>query len=110
MVPPHSKPIHSSKSLESDHDELIEAFILGLGEQIDELQDAEASGDFERCAQRARAFSAQAEEAGYAPLVEIAGTVFEACGRRDGETVRKAIVDLTDLSQRARRGHRSSAG
>ena len=47
---------------------------------------------------------------GYPPLADAAARVEQACGEQGVDTLRKSVFDLTEVSQRVRRGHRSAAG
>jgi HPt (histidine-containing phosphotransfer) domain-containing protein len=106
---------HPTKSIVSlfaddpSFDERIDAFVIALGEKIDELQDAELAADPEPLRTLAASLAGTSETLGYPALVAAARRVSLACD--DGpESIHKAVVDLTELGQRVRRGHRSSAG
>lgn len=89
--------------------EKVEIFVVGLAEHIDDLQDAEISGDFTTIHRAAQDLIAGAKFAGYPMLCEVAELVVAACDRVDLEQVQKGIVELTELAQRVRRGSRSAA-
>jgi hypothetical protein len=103
------KPLLSTRAEEPEVEERIDAFVVGLGETVDALQDAEAAGDFALLRERALRLAADALPLGYAPMAEAAGRVAEACGQRAPELAHKAVADVTALAQRIRRGHRSAA-
>ncbi len=110
-IEPPPKPIVSLLSDDPDPrvEERIDRFVVQLGERIDGFQDLEAVVDFENLGAELARFAEQSDELGYPPLAEIARRGMEA-GRADaGQDVRKAVVDLTELAARVRRGHRSSA-
>jgi len=104
-----AKPIFSSCEDDCDKGEEIESFVIGLAEQVDELQDAELEGDLVLLGRRAGELARKASELGYAPMFEIAQVVASAC--RDGkfEDAQAAMVELTEVAGRIRRGHRGSA-
>lgn len=102
------KPIYSSRAADADFDEAIDAFVVSLGERVDDLQDAEAAADRERVRRLAGQFAADAEELGYPTVADAARQIAASCDDVS-DTLRKQIVDLTSLTQRVRRGHRSSA-
>ena len=103
------KPLLSSRADEPDVEQRIDAFVVGLGETVDALQDAEAAGDFQLLRERAARLAAEALPLGYAPMAEAASRVAEACAQLDPDVAHKAVSDVTELAQRIRRGHRSAA-
>ena len=104
-----TKPIVSLLVDDPAYDEPIDAFVVSLGERVDALQDAELAGDPDLLRALAAALSAQSEGLGYPALAAAARRVEIACDDDGPEAIHKAVVDLTDLGQRVRRGHRSSA-
>jgi hypothetical protein len=83
--PERPRPIYSSLADDPAQQDLIDAFVVALAERVDELQDCEARCEFERLRTRA-----------------------EALGRHSREA-RKALIELTEVSQRVRLGHRGAA-
>lgn len=104
-----AKPIHSSRADDPDLEERIDAFVVHLGERVDELQDVEAGGDRAALRRRVLEFGTEALELGYEPLADAAQRVAAACEEAAPETVRKSVEDLTAVAYRVRRGHRSFA-
>lgn len=102
-------PIRSSREHEPDLEPEIDAFVFGLGESVDAFQDAEMAGATTSLEQLAVRLAERAHGLGYAPVAESAERIRAACGERNPEAVRKAVLDLTDIAQRVRRGHRSAA-
>ena len=70
-----AKPIFSSCEDDCDKGEEIDRFVIGLAEQVDELQDAELEGDLVLLGRRAGELARKASELGYAPMFEIAQVV-----------------------------------
>lgn len=103
------KPIVSTRSEDPDCEERIDRFVVGLGERIDALQDAESAGDRGALRALAEDFARESRELGYPSLADAARRLAEACADEGMETLRKSVVDLTELGQRVRRGHRSAA-
>lgn len=103
------KPIVSTRSDDPDLDERIDRFVVRLAERVDAFQDAEAARDRDALLALANALAEEATALGYPLLVAAAARIAEACGENVPESLRKSVVDLTELSQRVRRGHRSSA-
>ena len=93
-----------------DQEEAIAAFVVALGERVDALQDAEAAGDSDLLRRLAHLLAEDANGAGYPSLCRAARAVAAACAEGAPEARTKAVVDLTELSQAVRLGHRSAAG
>lgn len=89
--------------------EKIETFVIGLAEHIDNLQDAELSGDFTAIHRSAQDLIAGAKLAGYPALCQVAERVVAACDNADPEEAQKGIIELTELARRVRRGSRGAA-
>jgi len=104
------KAIVSTRADDPDFDERIDRFVVRLGERIDAFQDAEAAGDPELLRGLAEALAEESAALGYPMLAAAARELASACAERDRAALRKRVVDLTELSQRVRRGHRSAAG
>lgn len=103
------QPILSIYATHPELEERIETFVVQMGERIDLLQDLESEGNFERLRAGAEAFAVESHELGYEPLAQTARLVAAACVEQNPEAARKGLCDLTELCQRVRRGHRSSA-
>jgi hypothetical protein len=110
VEPEFPKPIVSLRAEDPAFDERIDRFVVGLAERIDAFQDAVSAGDRAALRALAAALGEEAEALGYPPLAAAARRVALACDDPALETVRKSVVDLTEVSQRVRRGHRSAAG
>ena len=102
-------PIRSSREHEPDLEPEIDGFVFSLGEVVDSFQDAEAAGAFATLDRLAARLADRAAALGYAPLEDAAKRVAGGCSEHNPEAVRKAVVSLTDVAQRVRRGHRSAA-
>ena len=102
-------PIRSSREAEPDLEPEIDAFVFGLGELVDSFQDAEAASASATLDQLAARLGTRASALGFAAISDSAERIRAACGERNPEAMRKAVVDLTELAQRVRRGHRSTA-
>ncbi len=102
------RPIHSALAAEPSLASAIEAFVIGLAERVDELQDCEAQAAFERLAELATELSRDAAQVGYDPLSSGADAVTLACAERNPQDVRKALLELTEVATRVRLGHRGA--
>jgi hypothetical protein len=87
----------------------IDAFVIGLGEAVDALQDAEAAGRLALLRELSEPMIERARELGYESLSDAARQILEACADPNPDATRKAVESFTELSKRARRGHRSAA-
>ena len=103
------KPILSTYAADPELEERIDAFVVRMGERIDLLQDVETDGDLALLRELSEKFAADSRELGYAPLAEAADRVVNACLDQSPEAARKSLTELTEVSQRVRRGHSSSA-
>lgn len=104
------KAIVSQRAQDPDWDEAIAAFVIRLGERVDAFQDAEAARDAETLHALAAQLHDDAHQLGYPPLAEAAARIHAACEDPAPDALRKAVLHLTELAQRVRRGHRSAAG
>ena len=102
-------PIYSKHEDDPALGERIDAFVIGLGEWIDSLQDAHAEGAFARAAELARLHASEATAVGYPILQESAEALSASCDEQDEQAARKTIRDITELIQRIRLGHRTAA-
>jgi hypothetical protein len=103
------KPIISSYAADPELEERIDAFVIQLGERVDLLQDVEIDADLALLRELAEKFGAESRELGYELLGLAADRVAAACLEQSPEAARKSLTDLTEVSQRVRRGHCSSA-
>ena len=103
------QPIRSQREHDTEVEEALEAFILGLGGHLDDLQEAVLAQDWAQLTKLALDLSRAADELGYPSLQETLMQTVGAAGRANGEEARKSVADLTELVQRVRRGHHSAA-
>lgn len=102
------RPIYSSLCEDPALQDAIDAFVVVLAERVDELQDCEARGDFPGLSERARGLQRESVRVGYEALASCAAAAAEAAGGRNGEETRKAVIELTEIAQRVRLGHRGA--
>jgi hypothetical protein len=102
-------PIFSTYAADPELEERIDAFVVQLGERVDRLQDVEIDGDLAVLRDLSERFGAGSRELGYEPLAQAAERVVAACREQNPEAARKSLAELTEVSQRVRRGHSSSA-
>ncbi len=87
----------------------IDAFVVALGETVDALQDAEATGDLAALRVLAEPLIERSLALGYDSLGEVAREIVAAAHDPNPDAARKAVESFTELSKRVRRGHRSAA-
>ena len=102
-------PIHSSRADDPAFVDTIDAFVIGLAERIDHLQDADRQGDLKQLADLADALSTDSAAAGFEPLARAAQGVGATCSGADAESAHRALVELTGIAQRIRLGHPGAA-
>lgn len=100
------------RSTQEDVPELVQAidrFVIGLAERIDAIQDAELVGSHAEVARLAGVMAIDADRLGYPGLALVARNAISAStdGKRDA--MQDAVIELTDLAQRVRQGHRGAA-
>jgi hypothetical protein len=101
--------IHSSLA-GTDHLERLDAFVLGLGERIDLIQEDDRFGRLDDASRRALELATEASDLGLAPLAAAAERVAEVCKRGEPGEAHQEIVDLTDAVRRVRIAHRGPGG
>lgn len=99
------RPIYSTRADDPDLTDAIEAFVIGLAERIDHLQDAEGDGRLSRLAELAADLARESATLGYEGLGDIARAVAEAARNRKADGARSQVTELTDVAQRVRLGH-----
>lgn len=106
---PPTVPLVSTLADQPDLEEPIDEFVVGLGERVDSLQDAEAEGDLEGLAKRAFDLAERAQALGYGPMADAATDLVAGCETRSADALHKAVEEITEISKRIRRGHRTAA-
>lgn len=87
----------------------LDEFVVGLGERIDTIQDADRFGQLEEAAKRALELAVEARGLGLPPLAGAAQRVAATCRLGEPERAHEEIVALTDVVRRVRLGHRGGA-
>jgi hypothetical protein len=108
MAAAKNSPIFSTLAEDPKAGDAIDAFVVGLAERVDDLQDCEARSDHDGLAAQAGRLAQDAERVGYDLLAATARAVLRAAGDRCVEDAHKAVVELTEISQRVRLGHRGA--
>lgn len=102
-------PIRSTQEDVVELAEDIDRFVVALGERIDAIQDAELAHKLGEVAELARTLGADADRLGYPSMAMSAKGVVMAAEDDAGDELQETIVELTDLAQRVRQGHRGAA-
>lgn len=102
-------PIRSTQEDVPDLVQAIDRFVIGLAERIDAIQDAELQASLAELGRLAGALAGDADRLGYPALALVARNVVSAAtdGKRDA--VQDAVVELTEIAQCVRQGHRGAA-
>ncbi|MBK7947599.1 MAG: hypothetical protein IPK00_02380 [Deltaproteobacteria bacterium] len=102
-------PIRSTQEDVPDLVQAIDRFVIGLAERIDAIQDAELQASLAELGRLAGALAGDADRLGYPGLALVARNAVSAStdGKRDA--VQDAVVELTEIAQRVRQGHRGAA-
>ncbi len=97
--------------LEDDPDlaDDISSFVIKLAEEVDDLQDAEASAQWEPLRDFSLNLARDADRCGFPGLSQIARGVARAAEDGKPDDARAGLVELTDMAQRIRLGHRGAA-
>jgi hypothetical protein len=102
-------PIRSTQEDVAELAEDLDRFVIGLAERIDAVQDAELVEHYDEVSQLARVLANDAERLGYPGMAQSAKSVATAAADSKLDSLQEAVVELTDLAQRVRRGHRGAA-
>ena len=87
----------------------IGAFVVSLAEHVDSLQDAEAGSEWAPLRDLSLELAREAERCGFPDFSQIARGVARAAEDGKPEDARAGLIELTDMSQCIRLGHRGSA-
>ncbi len=102
-------PIRSTQEDVAELAEDLDRFVIALAERIDAIQDAELAASWSDVAALSRTLANDSERLGYPGMALSAKNVAMSAEDAKTEVLQDAIVDLTDLAQRIRRGHRGAA-
>ena len=102
------KPIYSSRGADSSLDDTVDQFVIRLAERIDTLQDAEAKGDLAELAALTGELTAEADAAGFETFASTAEALEAACFGDEAKAARERLLDLTEIAQRIRLGHKGA--
>ena len=101
-------PLFSTRANHPGVQDTLDDFVMSLGERIDALQDAEIASDLPRMGVLAGELRGAAADHGYEPLADCAAGVRTACASGDAEVAHKGLLELTEIAQRVRLGHRGA--
>ncbi len=102
-------PIYSLLEDVADLEDDIDRFVIQLAESVDELQDAECSGDLDLLDELATSLAAESARLGYPALEKLARLVRGACEDRNKPVIQASLIELTGVARRIRQGHRGAA-
>lgn len=102
------RPIYSEHADDPAWTDAIDAFVLGLAERVDELQDCESRAAFVDVGRLAAELAERAREVGYGVLSDAALAAAVAARDEKAEPTHARLVELTELAHRIRLGHRGA--
>lgn len=102
-------PIRSTQEDVVELAEDIDRFVIGLAERIDAIQDAVLARKLGEAAELSRTLSNDADRLGYPGMGMSAKGVALAAEDQLEDELQETVVELTDLAQRIRQGHRGAA-
>ncbi len=102
------RPLYSARAEDPALSDAIDRFVLGLAEAVDHLQDAHGAGDYTGLERLGRELAGEADSLGYAPLARLAQAVASSAAQEKHEEARSVLVELTEIAQRVRMGHRGA--
>ena len=102
------RSIHSALAEDPALQDAIEAFVVELAGRVDDLQDCEARADLPRLAELGEKLLLESAKVGYDSLSRCAAAVRSSAIEGTAEGTRKALIELTEVAQRVRLGHRGS--
>jgi hypothetical protein len=102
-------PIYSARDDDCEAREKISAFVIGLAERVDLLQDVEGGEQFADLLKHASALALDAENFGFELLAEAALRVAEASQSCQTNGAQDAMIEVTVIARRIRLGHRGAA-
>ena len=102
-------PIYSTRDDEYELHEEISEFAVSVAQRVDILQDAESTGDLTQLAVLTDQLCERSEALGFPALAGAARSLARACREDKPEAAQRALVELTDLAQQVRLGHRGAS-
>jgi hypothetical protein len=102
-------PIYSTRADDPELSDAIHAFVVGLAERIDALQDSEVAGSVDEVAGMGRDLGSQSDRLGFELMAASAARLIDSCDAHDPDALHKAVVDVTEIAQRVRQGHRGAS-
>jgi len=102
------RPLYSTCAGDPTAEEAIDAFVVGLAERIDALQDAESGGPLEALTAPVAALKDDAGANGFDSLARRSAALEASCREGDAPGARKHLIDLTAIAKRIRLGHRGA--
>ena len=102
-------PIRSTQEDVPELAQAIDRFVIGLAERIDAIQDAELTSAHPEIARLAGLLASESDRLGYPGLALVSRNAISAASDGKRDALQDAVVELTELAQRIRQGHRGAA-
>ena len=108
-MPKRPTPIYSSRADDPELRDEIDQFVIQLAEQIDRVQDALCDSDLNLLKGRCSELAQTCRRLGFSTLADAARGTGAACSDGKEDLAEDGVVEITQLGQRIRLGHRGSA-
>lgn len=108
-MPSNIKPIYSMHEEDLEIQEEVNAFVVGLAERVDLLQDLHSLSDLGQLGELCGGIGDEAERLGYPLLAAVARAAAEACLEGKANACQDSLLEITELTQRIRQAHRGAA-
>jgi hypothetical protein len=103
-----AEPIYSKLADDPSLGDAVDAFVVGLAERVDALQDLDSRGEYGELGAQAAELSLDGTKVGFDSLARVAEAVVACASEGDRNDSHKALVELTEVARRIRLGHRGS--
>ena len=108
-MPKRPAPIFSSRSEDPDLRDEIDEFVIKLAERIDFVQDALCSAELDLLRTRVSELTQAGRRLGFSSLADAARATASAAEDGKADLAEDGVVELTQIGQRIRLGHRGAA-
>jgi hypothetical protein len=108
-MPKRPTPILSTHADDPELRDAIDQFVIGLAERVDAVQDALCASDLGLLEGSSRLLGEDAGRLGYEALAVAARGTAAASAEGKADLAEDGVVEITQLAQRIRLGHRGAA-
>ena len=108
-MPKQPTPVYSSHADDPELRDDIDQFVVQLAEQIDRIQDALCASDLDLLRSSCSELEQVGRKLGFASLADAAALTAFASSDGKPDLAEDGVVEITQLGQRIRLGHRGAA-